>query len=178
MDKKVDALASEMNDVEKSFQSQKEVLETCRKEIEDVKHTWQVREVSQKMYLLSELCWHIQSLIYRKVLPNSYDENESYKVKYIEEDIDAMENEEERKTVSQEWAKLKAELKWESKDFSRTISSIQEPRIYKITFCPEISEGFLLKTATQLYDAGIYGSKTLKNVEQLISVWKKLVEMQ
>lgn len=178
MHKKVDALASEVNDMEKSFRLQKAILENCRKEIEDLEQTWQVREVNQKMYLLSELCWHIQSLIYRKVLPNSYHENESYKVKYIEEDIDAMENEEERKTASQVWAKLKAELEWESKEFSRTISSIQEPRIYKITIGPEISEGFLLQTATQLNDAGIFGSKTLKNVEKLINIWKKLVEMQ
>lgn len=176
LEEKVNVLTCEVNDMNRSlkrFQSEQAIIE---RKIEDLEQTCYEREVSEGMNLLSELCWQIQSLIYRKVLPNSYDDKECYKVKYIEEDIDALDNEQERSLAAQVWAKLKMELNWETKQFNRTIKSIQEPRIY--TTYPKLTEDLLLQSATQMSNAGMYGTKTFESVKKLISVWRKLVEIQ
>lgn len=173
LEKRVNVLTSEVNDLDRSltrFQSERAIIE---RKIEDLEHTCYEREVSEGINLLSEMCWQIQSLIYRKIFPNSYDDKECYKVKYIEKDIDALENEQERSLTLQVWAKLKTELNWESKQFTRTIESIQEPRIY--TTYTELSEDLLLQSATQISNAGMYGTKTFENVNKLINIWKKLL---
>lgn len=176
LEEKVNVLTSEVNDMVNDMDRFQSENASIKKKIEDLEHKSYEREVSEGMYLLSELCWQIQSLIYRKVFPNSYDDKECYKVKYIEEDIGALEDEQEKNSAAQVWAKLKTELEWESKEFIRTIKTIQEPKIY--TTYPILSEDLLLQSAKRMSNVGMYGTRTFKNVEKLINIWKKLVEIQ
>ena len=176
LEEKVNVLTSEVNDMVNDMDRLQSENASIKKKIEDLEHKSYEREVFEGMYLLSELCWQIQSLIYRKVFPNSYDDKECYKVKYIEEDIGTLEDEREKNSAAQVWAKLKTELEWESKQFIRTIETIQEPRIY--TTYPILSEDLLLQSAKRMSNVGMYGTRTFKNVEKLINIWKKLVEIQ
>ena len=63
--------------------------------------------VEKASLLLGELCRQIQAMMYQKVLPNSpYDDKKSYKVKYMLEDIDELEDEREKAEAGKRWEAL------------------------------------------------------------------------
>ena len=63
--------------------------------------------VEKASLLLGELCRQIQAMMYKKVLPNSpYDDKMSYKVKYMLEDIDELEDEREKAEAGKRWEAL------------------------------------------------------------------------
>ena len=194
LEERVDALSSAVTDMKETSQSNKVENARLSKKVNDLIYRLsKEREVHESRHsaviesptsdntkryaslILGELCRQIQSLMYQKVFPMSYDSKESYKVKYIEEDIENLEDEKERKTAAETWDNLQKELEWDSKLFTRTMKSIQEQM--NVAAHPKLNHNLLLQSA-KLLNGDIYGPKTFENIKKLIGTWKKLVQMQ
>ena len=117
--------------------------------------------------LSGKLCWRIQSLIYKKILPpTEYHEKRSYKVEFIERDINLLEDE--------------GMLNWQDYKVTRAVramQAIQERR--NETVHPSLDEKTLKQVAKRMHEAGnMYGWIKLEHVLELINMWKKLKQMQ
>ena len=104
------ALEEEIGNLKETIQSMKKNFQEdarLRKKLEDYfcatqPNSDEAREKEDNL-LLGELCWHIQSLIYKKILPPTvYHEKQSYKVDFIERDINLLEDEDKGK-ARQAW---------------------------------------------------------------------------
>ena len=188
LEEKVDVLTSTVNDLKNKFQSETDSL---RRIVDDRLSSEQDLSTGKHLTLdhdgdpdktadavvLGELCWQVQSLIYQKVLPEYFDDKESYKIKYMEEEIAALEDEQRRVSAERIWTELKTELKWPgTRPITRTMKSLQEGR--NISDHPKLNEHLLIQAATRMLHSGIFGSPTYERIMDLISMWKKLVEMQ
>ena len=104
------ALEEEIGNLKETIQSMKKNFQEdarLRKKLEDYfcatqPNSDEAREKEDNL-LLGELRWRIQSLIYKKILPPTvYHEKQSYKVDFIERDINLLEDEDKGK-ARQAW---------------------------------------------------------------------------
>ena len=84
--------------------------------------------VEKASLILGELCRQIQAMMYRKVLPNSPNDDKrvtnSYKVKYVLEDIEELEDEREKAEAWRRWQALQKKHNWTKTKHMRAMKSI------------------------------------------------------
>ena len=129
------------------------------------------------LVVLGQLCWRIQAMMYKEVFPNSYDDKKSYKVKHIEEDIEELEDEQQKAEAQEKWASLKKKLHWKKLQHTRAMKSIQDIR--NVAAHPELDEQLLLSSAKLMEQKGkLSGYHSAARVNELIEIWKILVQSQ
>ena len=130
--------------------------------------------VEKASLLLGELCRQIQAMMYKKVLPNSpYDDKKSYKVKYMLEDIDELEDEREKAEAGKRWEALQKERKWKKRKHMRAIKSIQDKR--NDTAHPGLDEKQLVESVELMKQTGnLPGYCPPECADELIKMWKIL----
>ena len=119
LEAEVTLLRDEIQDMKKEFQEEHNNL---KKKFEDHVHATQSvshRERPIEMpkpnnaLVLGELCWRVQSMIYKNVLPPSeYDERVSYKIDYIEENLGLLKDEAQASEAKQTWKQVLEILNW------------------------------------------------------------------
>ena len=133
--------------------------------------------VGKASLVLGELCWQIQAMMYKKVLPDSYDDTASYKVKHIEEDIAVLEDDQQKAEAKERWATLKKQLNWNNLQHTRAMKSIQGIR--NDIAQPDLDEQQLVASARLLEQKGkLTGHRSAERVNELIEMWKTLVQSQ
>ena len=133
--------------------------------------------VEKASLVLGQLCWRIQAMMYKKVLPNSYDDKTSYKVKHIEEDIEELEDEQQKADAKKRWATLKKKLNWKKSQHTRAMKSIQGVR--NDTAHPDLDEQLLVASAKLMEQEGkLTGHHSAARINELIEMWKTLVQLQ
>lgn len=132
--------------------------------------------VERASLVLGELCKRVQGMMYQKVFPNDYDYKKSYRVKHINEDIDELDDEQQKEEARKKWSELKKKLKCDRRH-TRAMNSIQEGR--NMTAHQDIDED-IVDTSVKLMDrAGkLTGWQSLACVNELIEMWKMLAQMQ
>ena len=76
--------------------------------------------------VLGELCWHVQSMIYKNVLPPSeYDERVSYKIDYMEENLGLLEDEAQTSEAKQAWKQVLEILNWKEHNVKRLARAVR-----------------------------------------------------
>ena len=127
--------------------------------------------------LLGQMCSRVQAMMYQKVLPDGYDEDCSYKVKFIEEDIALREGEDQHQ-ASKRWEELKTKLSWNNAKHPRTMKDIQSKR--NETAHPEkLTKDKLLKSAKVMQDAKkLHGWMSFNHVHEIIRIWDLLGQME
>ena len=125
---------------------------------------------------LGELCRQIQAMMYRKVLPNSpFDDKKSYKVKYMLEDIEELEDEREKAEAGKRWQALQKKLDWKKTKHTRAMKSIQDNR--NDTAHPDIDEKQLVESVEVMKLRGnLTGYCRPEIVKELIEMWKLLLK--
>ena len=125
---------------------------------------------------LGELCRRIPAMMYRKVLPNSpFDDKESYKVKYMLEDIEELEDEREKAEAGKRWQALQKKLDWKKTKHTRAMKSIQDNR--NDTAHPDIDEKQLVESVEVMKLRGnLTGYCRPEIVKELIEMWKLLLK--
>ena len=133
--------------------------------------------VEKATLVLGQLCWRIQAMMYKKVFPNSYDDRTSYKVKHIEEDIEELEDEQQKAEAKKRWAALKEKLDWKNLQHTRAMKSIQGIR--NDTAHPELDEQLPVFSANLMEQKGkLSGYHSPARIKELIEIWKTLVQSQ
>ena len=127
---------------------------------------------------LGELCWRIQSMIFKKILPPSlYSEKLPYKLHFINHEIDTLPF--DRDKAKNAWAKLQQELKYQPLDIYLLTSDMREIQSERnSTAHPPLTEEILYQLAKRMKDEGQEGAKSYESVMKLINLWKKLGDMQ
>ena len=130
--------------------------------------------VEKASLVLGELCRRIQAMMYQKVLPNSpYDDKKSYKVKYMLEDIEELEDEREKDEAQKRWEALKKKLNWKKTKHARAMKSIQDNR--NVTAHPDLDETQLVESVELMKQSGnLTGYCPPELVSELIEMWKIL----
>ena len=130
--------------------------------------------VEKASLLLGELCRQIQAMMYQKVLPNSpYDDKKSYKVKYMLEDIEELEDEQEKTEAEKRWQALQKKLNWKKTKHTRAMKSIQDNR--NDTAHPDLDEKQLAESVELMKQRGnLSGYCPPERVNELIEMWKIL----
>ena len=127
--------------------------------------------------VLGELCWQIQAMMYKNVLPNLYKDRRSYKVKHIEEDVKELEDEQQKREALRKWDELKTKLKWNKRIHNRVMKSIQDGR--NMAAHPEIDEQLPRASADQMEKAGKLTDWQSPNcVKEFIEMWKTLKQQK
>ena len=128
---------------------------------------------------LGELCWRIQSMIFKKILPPSfYSENFPYNLYFINHEILRLPSD-MRDEAEKAWAKLQQELKYQPMDIYRLTSEMREIQSERnSTADPPLTEEVLYQLAKRMKDEGRKGAKSYESVMKLIKLWKKLGDMQ
>ena len=132
----------------------------------------------EKAFLvLGQLCWRIQAMMYKVVFPNSYDDRTSYKVKHIKEDIEELEDEQQKAEAQERWAELKKKVHWKNVQHTRAMKSIQGIR--NDTAHPKLDEKLLVDSANLMEKNGkLSGYYSAARVNELIEIWKILQQSQ
>jgi len=130
--------------------------------------------VEKASLVLGELCRQIQAMMYKKVLPNSpYDDKMSYKVKYMLQDIEELEDEREKAEALKRWKALQKKLNWKKIKHTRAMKSIQDNR--NNTAHPDLDENQLVESVELMKQRGnLTGYCTPELVNELIEMWKML----
>ena len=186
LSKKVDGMTE---DLEESISENR----SLKKEVDDLRESLEmankVLAVPERMALpfipsadplisaslvLGELCWQIQGMMYQHVFPNSYDSKKSYKMKHIEQDIDDLEDEQQRKEAKKIWSELKEKVKCKRQHI-RAMKSIQDGR--NVTAHPVIDEVLVDTSVRIMNQAGkLEDWHSLPIVNELIAMWKQLAQ--
>ena len=134
--------------------------------------------VEKASLILGELCRQIQAMMYKKVLPNSpYDDKKSYKVKYMLEDIDELEDEQEKAEAGKRWEALQKELNWKKTKHMRAMKSIQDKR--NDTAHPGIDEKQLVESVELMKQTGnLTGYCPPECANELINMWEILSQYE
>ena len=181
----VEKLSKKMDAVKNENRSLSKELKELREEV----HRKAPLRVSEGMALpfltdpvegaslvLGELCWQIQAMMYKNVLPNLYKDRRSYKVKHIEEDLKELEDE-QQKEAWRKWDDLKTKLKWNKRIHNRAMKTIQDGR--NMAAHPEIDEQLLRTSADLMEKAGkLTDWQSPDCVKELIEMWKTLKQQQ
>ena len=119
-------------------------------------------------------------MIYKNVLPPSdYDDRVSYRIDYMEENLELLEDEAQTNEAKQAWKQVQETLNWNKhkvKRLARAMRMIQGQR--NVAAYPEVNEAMLNQSAQRMNEEGkLTHWSSLADVTELIRVWKKLNEM-
>lgn len=130
--------------------------------------------VEKASLLLGELCRQIQDMMYKKVLPNApYEDNKGYKVKYMLEDLDELEDEREKAEAGKRWEALQKKINWKKRKHMRAMKSIQDKR--NDTAHPGLDEKQLVESVELMKQTGnLPGYCPPECANELIKMWKIL----
>ena len=127
--------------------------------------------------LLGQMCSQVQAMMYKIVLPDRYNEEYLYKLKFIEEDI-AREKEDLKHKATERWDELKRKLSWDDMDHPRTLKEIQRKR-NEVAHPNLLTKELLYNSAEMMQEAGkLSGRMTLTRVRQIIKIWDLLNQME
>ena len=127
--------------------------------------------------LLGQMCSRVQAMMYQKVHPDGYDEDCSYKVKFIEEEIGSKKGEDHRQ-ASKRWEELKTKLSWNNAKHPRTMKEIQNKR-NETAHSEKLTKDKLLKSAKVMQDAKkLHGWMSFNHVHEIIRIWDLLGQME
>ena len=172
---KVTGLTRELAEVRTEYQ---EKVTGLTRELAEVQDKLSSMVSTENDLMLSELCWRIQSIVFKKVLPPSlYFENLNYKLQFINQEIDALPV--DRDKAKNAWSKLQQELKYTPVDIYRLTAVFREIQSERNTTAhPPLTEEIVYQIAKRMKDEGQEGAKSYESVMQLINLWKKLRDMQ
>ena len=127
--------------------------------------------------LLGQMCSRVQAMMYQRVLPDRYNEEYLYKLKFIEEDI-AREQGDLKRQAIERWDELKMKLSWDDINYPRTLTEIQRKR-NDVAHPNLLTKELLLNSAEMLQEAGkLSGRMSLNHVRQIIKIWALLDQME
>ena len=127
--------------------------------------------------LLGQMCSRVQAMMYQRVLPDRYNEEYLYKLKFIEEDI-AREQGDLKRQAIERWDELKRKLSWDDIDHPRTLKEIQSKR-NDVAHPNLLTKELLYNSAEMMQEAGkLSGRMTLTRVRQIIKIWDLLDQME
>ena len=165
LQKRVTVLTGELTEVRKECQCLQDKLSSMVSAENDL--------------VLGELCWQIQSMIFKKILPPScYSEKLPYNLHFITHEIAMLPSDRDKAEAKNAWASLKEELKYQPQDIYRltvVMREIQSER--NSTALPKLTEEILYQSAKRMKDEGQEGAKSYESVMQLINLWKILEDM-
>ena len=122
---------------------------------------------------LGELCYQIQSQMYKAVLPKHFTPIRSYKVKSLRKDLQKLpKDEKEKQEAEQKWESLKTKLNWKD-EYEDAMKSLQESRNREAH--PPLTEEILQKAVEELEKRkALKGYLSVEFIESLIDMWKTL----
>lgn len=127
--------------------------------------------------VLGEMCSQLQAIMYRIVLPDSYREEYSYKVKSIEEDIKRKEGDRKR-LANEKLDKLKRDISWDEINHPRTMKEIQRKRNL-VAHPSKLTKDSLLRAANVMQEERkLKGKPILSHVHEIINIWDRLTQMK
>ena len=127
--------------------------------------------------LLGQMCSRVQAMMYQRVLPDRYNEEYLYKLKFIEEDI-AREQGDLKRQAIERWDELKRKLSWDDINHPRTLKEIQRKR-NDVAHPNLLTKELLLNSAEMMQEAGkLSGRMSLTHVRQIIKIWDLLDQME
>lgn len=180
LSKKVDGMTEDLEESISENRSLKKEVDDLRESLEMVPERMALPFIPSADPLISaslvlgELCWQIQGMMYQHVFPNSYDSKKSYKMKHIEQDIDDLEDEQQRKEAKKIWSELKEKVKCKRQHI-RAMKSIQDGR--NVTAHPVIDEVLVDTSVRIMNEAGkLENWHSLPIVNELIAMWKQLAQ--
>ena len=133
--------------------------------------------VENAFILLGQMCSRVQAMMYQRVLPDRYNEEYLYKLKFIEEDI-AREQGDLKRQAIERWDELKRKLSWDDIDHPRTLKEIQSKR-NDVAHPNLLTKELLYNSAEMMQEAGkLSGRMTLTRVRQIIKIWDLLDQME
>ena len=128
MSKKVEEMASAMEKTDaENMHLKREIKKVQEIQIraafpENIPQSPAEQEIKKASFYLGEMCSRIQAMMYQSVLPRKYRHKKNYLVKYLEEDIAKIKDDEEKNEAERKWAELKKKPKWEDKLHKRTMT--------------------------------------------------------
>lgn len=179
--KELEILKEEVKTLRAQIQQLLEENDELRRELKDLKESVKSLQASDNELVLGELCWHIQSMIYRKVLPPSeYSETMGYKLFGIEENLEhLLDKDEDLEAAKQAWAKLKRELNFNQRDFKALTWAMKESQTQRNTTAhPELTEQMLNQSVEQMKNEGKLKGMFYKQSLKMINLWKKLTDLE
>lgn len=185
LSKKMEGMARNLFETESENSALKKDMRNLREEVQEMVASVPERTplpssdsiAERALLVLGQLCWRIQAMMYKEVFPNSYDDKKSYKVKHIEQDIEVLEDEQQKAEAQQRWDALKKKLHWNHLQHTRAMKSIQDVR--NDTAHPKLDEELLVLSANVMEQKGkLCGYRSAIRVKELIEIWKKLVQSQ
>ena len=132
--------------------------------------------VDKACIVLGQMCSRVQAIMYQKVFPDSYVEDFSYTVKFIEEDIGRIEGDTQRQAIER-YKKLKKELSWDEINHPRTLKEIKKKR-NNVAHPSRLTKEILLESAKVMQEAReLRGRMSLDRVHEMINIWDHLTKM-
>lgn len=182
LSKKMDGMAQTLDETVEKNSTLKKEFKNLHKEVQNMSSLASesvslpfLSDPVKASLVLGQLCWRIQAMLYQKVLPNSYDSRKSYKVNYIEEDIQDLEDKREKDEVNKKWAELKKRLKWNKRRHTRAMKSIQDN--INLTAHPDLNEEEIVWSTNVMEQNGkLTDWLSPACVHELIEMWKQLVQ--
>ena len=126
--------------------------------------------------VLGELCWHVQSMIYKNVLPPSeYDERVSYKIDYMEENLGLLEDEAQTSEAKQAWKQVLEILNWKEHNVKRLARAVRIIRQQtNVASLLELNEATINQPVQRMNDEGkLERWSSLADVMELIRVCRR-----
>lgn len=187
LSKKVDGLTKDLDQRNSENSTLKKEVKDLREDIQSMATfgfpgmmglpTTSEDSVDKALLVLGQLCWRIAALMYQRVLPNSYDSKNSYRVKYIEEDIEALEDKQEKDEAKKRWVALQKKLNWKKLRHTRAMKSVLDKR--NVTAHPDLNEEELVRSTKAMeQDGKLTGWLSAECVNELIKMWKLLEQLQ
>ncbi|CAH3152257.1 unnamed protein product, partial [Porites lobata] len=189
MSKKVEEMASAMEKTDaENMHLKREIKKVQEIQIraafpENIPQSPAEQEIKKASFYLGEMCSRIQAMMYQSVLPRKYHHKKNYLVKYLEEDIAKIKDDEEKNEAERKWAELKKKPKWEDKLHKRTMTGLCEPWMKELksrrntTAHPTLSQKVLSESmAVMKKHDELHGWTEEQIVEDLIEMWKTLAE--
>lgn len=173
-----DEMSRKMEELTVAFQMNEEERMSFKKTIKNVAETLRTEQATEKAsFYLGVMCSRIEAMMYQSVLPDSYDDKSSHKIKHIEEDIEnEIKDAEPKEEAKRRWADLKKKLKWDQRLHLRTIKSLKCRR--NKTAHPPLNETVLSQSLDVMKKHGELGWRDAPVVEELIQMWKTLKQQQ
>ena len=181
---KLDKMSLKMEEIGIAFEMSEEENKSLKMEIKNVKETVRIRTsssteqvIEKASFHLAEMCSRIQAMMYQSVLPELYDDESSYKIGYIEEDIEnEIEDAGPKEEAKRRWVDLKEKLKWDQRPHLRIIKLLKRRR--NKTAHPLLNETVLLDSLKVMKTYGVLGQKDVQRGEELIQMWKTLEQQR
>ena len=181
---KLDKMSLKMDEMSIAFEMSEEENMSLKMEIRDVKETVRIRTssnteqmIEKASFHLAEMCSRIQDMMYQTVLPELYDDESSYQIEHIEEDIEyQIEDAGSKEEAKHRWVDLKKKLMWDQILHLRIIKLLKTRR--NKTAHPRVHERLLLDSLEVMKTYRQLGQRDAQRVKELIQMWKTLQEQQ